>query len=46
MVELLSRARAEGHPLVDGETVTLVWRGANPPQLIGDFNDWGAPPGP
>jgi enterochelin esterase family protein len=41
MVELLSRARAEGHPLVDGETVTFLWRGAAPPQLIGDFNDWG-----
>lgn len=41
MVELLSRVHAEGHPLVDGETVTFLWRGANPPQLIGDFNDWG-----
>src|SRR3990172_9438609 len=38
---LIKRAQAEGHPLVDGETVTFLWRGLKPPQLIGDFNDWG-----
>jgi len=37
---LLERARQEGTPLIDGETVTLVWRGRQSPQLIGDFNDW------
>ena len=38
---LLKRARAEGAPLIDGEQVTFLWRGAQPPHLIGDFNDWG-----
>ncbi len=37
---LLQRARVEGTPLIDGETATLVWRGPNPPHIIGDFNDW------
>ncbi len=38
---LLERAEHEGTPLIDGETVTFVWRGAHAPQLIGDFNNWG-----
>lgn len=37
---LLKRARKEGTPLIDGQTVLFVWRGQNPPGLIGDFNDW------
>lgn len=40
MPTLLERAQAEGTPLVDGETVTFVWRGKRPPILIGDFNGW------
>jgi len=37
---LLKRVQAEGHPLIDGETVTFLWRGDEPPALTGDFNDW------
>lgn len=43
---LLQRARAEGTPLIDGETVTFVWHGPNSPQLLGDFNDWERGPKP
>ncbi|HEU5200205.1 MAG TPA: hypothetical protein VFU32_11240, partial [Ktedonobacterales bacterium] len=42
---LLERARREGTPLIDGETVTFVWQGQDAPQLIGDFNNWGWGPG-
>jgi enterochelin esterase-like enzyme len=38
---LLERAEREGTPLIDGETVTFVWRGSQAPALIGDFNNWG-----
>jgi len=38
---LLKRAKAEGTPLIDGETVTFLWRGKSAPLLGGDFNDWG-----
>lgn len=40
---LIERAQCEGTPLIDGESATFVWRGrfANPPQVIGDFNEWG-----
>ncbi|HLW01199.1 MAG TPA: alpha/beta hydrolase-fold protein [Ktedonobacterales bacterium] len=38
---LLERAEREGTPLIDGETVTFVWRGTHAPRLIGDFNSWG-----
>jgi enterochelin esterase-like enzyme len=37
---LLERAEVEGTPLIDGETVTFVWRGRRPPTLVGDFNRW------
>ncbi|MCX6029120.1 MAG: alpha/beta hydrolase-fold protein [Chloroflexi bacterium] len=37
---LLSRAQATGAPLIDDESVTFVWYGANPPALVGDFNAW------
>lgn len=40
MTDLFDRARVEGTPLIDGEKVTFVWRGPNPPVVIGDFNDW------
>jgi enterochelin esterase family protein len=42
---LMERAEHEGTPLIDGETVTFVWRGEQAPQLIGDFNNWGWGPG-
>jgi len=38
--ELLKRAKREGNPLIEGETVTFVWKGKNPPYLLGDFNFW------
>ncbi len=38
---LLERVEREGTPLIDGETVTFVWRGPHAPHLIGDFNNWG-----
>lgn len=37
---LIERAQREGTPLIDGETATFVWRGQNPPRVMGDFNDW------
>jgi enterochelin esterase-like enzyme len=36
----LKRARAEGNPLIDGNTATFIWQGNSAPQLIGDFNGW------
>ncbi len=40
MNALLSRAQEEGTPLIDGEQVTFVWAGDEPPLLLGDFTDW------
>lgn len=40
MNALAERVRREGNPLVDGETVTFVWLGDAPPQLVGDWNRW------
>jgi enterochelin esterase-like enzyme len=37
---LLARARLEGTPLIDGQTVTFVWEGKTAPLLLGDFTDW------
>lgn len=37
---LLTRVQREGNPLIDGDTATFVWRGADAPVLIGDFNRW------
>lgn len=44
--KLLTRARKEGTPLIDGNRATFVWQGEAAPQLLGDFNGWGymAPP--
>lgn len=36
----LTRAQAEGTPLVDDNTATFVWQGDDPPLLRGDWNDW------
>jgi enterochelin esterase family protein len=38
--DLLTRARREGNPLIDGTSATWVWHGAHAPQLVGDFNQW------
>jgi enterochelin esterase-like enzyme len=38
--DLLKRAKREGNPLIDGETVTFAWKGKHPPYLLGDFNFW------
>ena len=38
--QLLERARKEGAPLIDGETVTFLWAGKKAPLLVGDFSDW------
>ncbi|WP_267968810.1 alpha/beta hydrolase [Myxococcus stipitatus] len=43
---LLTRARAEGTPFIDGETATFVWRGKGPLFLQGDFQDWKGKPLP
>ncbi len=40
---LLKRAEREGTPLIDGETVTFIWHGAEAPALSGDFTLWGEP---
>ena len=45
--EIISRVNREGAPLLDRERsqAIFVWRGRQPPQLIGDFNDWCSPSG-
>lgn len=40
---LLERAQREGTPLIDGESVTFVWHGGEPPALLGDFTNWSEP---
>lgn len=37
---LLARARREGAPLIDGETVTFIWRGPDAPGLLSDVHGW------
>jgi enterochelin esterase family protein len=39
MDELLARTR-EGTPVIDGGSVTFVWRGRQSPQLISDLTGW------
>lgn len=39
MNALLTRAKAEGTPLIDGDQVTFVWAGREA-KLLGDFNHW------
>jgi enterochelin esterase family protein len=41
---LEKRARAEGSPVIDGETATFVWRGRRPVSVTGDFQDWSGEP--
>jgi enterochelin esterase-like enzyme len=38
---LLERAHRDGTPLIDGDTVTFLWQGDDPPYLKADFNQWG-----
>ncbi len=45
MDELLARAKRDGAPLIDGETVTFVWRGKRAPVLRGDWTGWESAPG-
>lgn len=40
MASLTQRAREQGTPLIEGEIVTFLWQGQEPPALRGDFNDW------
>lgn len=37
---LLTAAQATGTPVIEGETATLLWQGAAPPLIAGDFNGW------
>ncbi|HEY7983674.1 MAG TPA: alpha/beta hydrolase-fold protein [Ktedonobacterales bacterium] len=37
---LVERARAEGTPLVEGDTATFVWAGAAPARVVGEFCGW------
>jgi enterochelin esterase-like enzyme len=37
---LLARAEAGGTPVIDGDTATLVWQGAEPPLLLSDHDGW------
>jgi enterochelin esterase family protein len=37
---LLKRVQAEGHPLIDGETVTFLWEGKSAPYLVDDLHEW------
>ncbi|MCY1017024.1 alpha/beta hydrolase-fold protein [Pyxidicoccus sp. MSG2] len=43
---LEARARAEGTPVIEGDTATFVWRGRGPVSLLGDFQDWRGEPLP
>ena len=37
---LLTRAAENGTPIIDGDTATLVWQGAEPPLLLSDLHGW------
>ena len=43
---LLGRARAEGTPVIEGDTATFLWRGRRPVSVSGDFLDWSGEPVP
>ncbi len=40
MEQYLLRARKEGTPLIDGDTVTYLWHGETAPTLVNDLFDW------
>ena len=37
---LLARAEAGGTPIIDGDTATFLWQGAEPPLLLSDLHGW------
>ncbi len=37
---LLTRLQLEGNPIIDGETVTFIWKGNSAPHLIDDLHGW------
>ncbi|MBK9054342.1 MAG: esterase family protein [Chloroflexi bacterium] len=39
-MSIQQRLENESTPLIDGQTVTFVWEGEDPPLLRGDFNGW------
>ncbi len=39
--KLINKIKSRGNPLLKGDQATFVWPGKSPPELIGDFNDWG-----
>jgi enterochelin esterase family protein len=41
LTELLERVSSEQAPFVDGNRATFVYRGDQPPVVVGDFNNWG-----
>ena len=38
--DLVKRRRREGTPLLEDDRAIFIWRGENPPRLMGDFNGW------
>lgn len=39
-VDFLEQARLHGNPILEPGAAVFMWFGAEPPALIGDFNDW------
>lgn len=44
--DLLQRAGMECHPLIDGSTVTFLWKGNSAPHLVSDLHGWDKSPQP
>jgi len=44
--KLYQRAREEGNPIIQGETVTFVWHGRTAPRLVSDLGEWEERPRP
>lgn len=38
--ELIARAQSSGHPLIEGNRVTFLWRGTSAPCLMDDLHNW------
>lgn len=43
---MMVKARATGNPLIEGEKVTFLWQGKDPPFLIDDLHNWDECPQP
>jgi enterochelin esterase family protein len=43
---LLERARQNGHPLIDDNTVTFLWEGETAPRIVSDLTQWDESPLP